>query len=153
MLRRDRWVIWAIVLLAAIGITPAATRTELIASATQTASGNSGAFSLATARDIMVGVDFTTGSSVTDLDLWLQASDDGGTTWYDYPADIVLTSANTAATGTIVSVASRDIVDSYSSTTAAQFVGIYKSIASDKIRLKWIFTGTSFTLSASMVAK
>ncbi len=128
-----------------------ATRQEMVASAAQTASGVSSGFSIPTAAQLMIGIDTTTGSSVTDFDLWLQASDDNGTTWYDYPADYVLksssTGANTPTAATLLIVASKN------STTAEQFVGVYKHIASDRIRLKWTFTGTSITFSASYVAK
>lgn len=147
-------------LLAALFLSPfahaAATRTEIIASAAFTTSGNSAAISTATATQLMVGVDVTAQSGTTPvLDLWLQVSDDGGTTWYDMPADLTLKTANTAGTGTLSSSpGARDIVDNLSAATG-QFLGIYKHIATDRVRLKWIISGTtpSFTFSASMVAK
>jgi hypothetical protein len=128
-----------------------AIRTEMVASAAQTASGNSAAFEIPTANNVMIGVDTTAGNTVTAFDLWAQVSDDGGTTWYDYPADAVLkvgaTTPGTAATN------QRDIVDGKSTATAEQFIAIFRNIASDRIRVKWTFTGTSITFSVSMVAK
>ena len=101
-----------------------ATRTEMVASGAQTASGVSAGFSIPTAADVMIGIDCTTGSSVTDFDLWLQASDDGGTTWYDYPADLVLKSSSTGANSPTANTLL--IVSSKASTTAEQFVGVFK---------------------------
>lgn len=152
-----RFSIWAILLLAALPCFAAATRTEMVASAAFTASGNSAAFSMSTATSIVVGIDVTAASGTTPvLDLWLQASDDGGTTWYDMPADWALKTATTAAAGTLTPSSGagvRDIVDGNATTGA--FLGVYKHLATDKIRLKWVISGTtpSFTFSASVVAK
>lgn len=131
-----------------------ATRTELQASAALIASGNTAKFALETASEIMVGVNVTAQSGTTPvLDMWLQVSDDGGTTWYDMPADYTLKTNNAAGQGTFV-IGARDIVDGLSAATG-DFLAVYKSVASDWVRLKWIISGTtpSFTLSASMVAK
>jgi hypothetical protein len=129
-------------------------RTELIASTAIVANGNTNAFALDTDSTLAIGVDITAGSGTVAFDLWLQVSDDGGTTWYDMPADLVLKSANSASAGT-VAANSRDIVDGKTTTTAEQFIGIYKSLASDRFRLKWILTGSSpsLTLSASAMSK
>lgn len=129
-----------------------ATRTELVASSAQTASGVSAKFQIPSAADVMVGVDITAGTSITTFDVWLQASDDGGTTWFDYPADLVLKST-TSGTANSATANTRDIVDNKTTTTAEQFVGVFKRIAADWVRLRWALTGTSVTFSASMVAK
>ena len=153
-----RRLIALLALLVALPASAAAARQEMVASAAFTSSGNSSAFPIPSCTNLFVGIDMTTGSTVTALDMWLQASDDGGTTWYDYPADITLKDASTAAAAGAETAASgtqstRDIVDNYASTSAQRFVGIYRGIASDRIRLKWVFTGTSFTFSASYVCK
>ena len=132
-----------------------ATRSEMVASAAFTASGVSAAFPIPTANHVMVGVDITAASGTPVLDLWLQGSDDGGTTWYDMPFDIALQTSTSATEGTTRSN-DRSIIDNRTSTTVpAQFIALYKSVATDRIRLKWIISGTtpSFTFSASMVAK
>lgn len=137
----------------------AATRTEMVSSAVQSASGNSAAFSIPTATNLMVGIDLTACGGSTVATVWLQGSDDGGTTWYDYPADLVLQGANTAATGTLSSAPGRrNIVDTLtcgSSLTLVPYVAVYKGIATDRVRLKWILSSvtTGITFSASMVAK
>jgi hypothetical protein len=143
-----------IVALAVSSAFGAATRQEMVASAAFTASSNSASFSISTAVNLFVGVDITAASGTPVLDLWLQGSDDGGTTWYDYPCDVQLKTSLTASEGT-TSANVRSIVDNKTSTTAEQFMCEYKAVATDKIRLKWIISGTtpSFTFSASYVAK
>ena len=136
----------------------AATRQEMVASAAQTASGNSATFSLATCNNLFVGVDVTACSGTLVLTAFLQGSDDGGTTWYDYPADLAIATANTAATGTLSPAPGRrNIVDTLtcgSTLNAVPYLGVYKNIATDRIRLKWIASSTtSATFSASYVCK
>ena len=126
----------------------------MVASTAFIASANSAAFSVPTGEQLMIGVDITAASGTPVLDLWLQASDDGGTTWYDLPHDIAMQSSSTATENAPTTLV-RSIIDNRTSTSAAQFVAIYKSLPSDRIRLKWIISGTtpSFTFSASMVTK
>jgi hypothetical protein len=127
----------------------------MIASAAFTASGNSAAFSVPTGEQLMVGIEVTASSGTTPvLTAWLQVSDDGGTTWYDMPADMTLLSAATAATGTMSSAPLRNIINTVTS-AAGKFLAIYKQVPSDRVRLSWVISGTtpSFTFSASMVTK
>lgn len=126
----------------------------------QTTSNNvTPAFPIPSATDLMVGVDITVGVGVTTFDLWLQVTDDNGTTWYDYPADVILVSNDAAAAGAQRQAAisgvteTRDIIENHSGTGAKQAVAIYRRIPADKIRLKWKFSGTSVTFSASAVVK
>ncbi len=138
-----------------------ATKQELVGSATFSASGNSPAFTLASMLTAVVGVDITavTGTGSPTMDAWLQVSDDGGTTWYDMPADWALKTNNAAAQGTLTPASGsgvRDIVDG--ATAAGDWLGIYKHLAADRVRLKWIISGTftagqGFTFSASIVGK
>ena len=129
-----------------------AERIELVASAVQTASGNSAAFKVDTIKEAMVGVDITAGTTVTALDIYLEGSDDGGTTWYELPCDVAMQTSGTA-TDNAARTNERDIVKSKASTTAEKFIGIYRNLAADYVRLRWIFTGTNFTMSASLVGK
>ena len=132
----------------------AAQRDEFLASQAVTASSNSPAHELSTVTMLMVGVDVTAGSGTPTLDMWLQGSDDGGTTWYDLVADQVLKSAAAAASNS-VSTNVRDIIDGKTTTTAEKFVAIYKHVPTDRVRLNWIMSGgsPSLTLSASWVGK
>jgi hypothetical protein len=134
-----------------------AQRTEIIASSAFTANGNSAAFPIPTAEQLIVGVDVTAQSGTSPiLTVFLQCSDDGGTTWYDMPVDLTLLSANTAATGTMSATAKRNIVDTLTGAAAVgQFLAVIKAAPTDTLRAKWIISGTtpSFTFSISMVAK
>jgi hypothetical protein len=130
-----------------------AERIELVASATQTASGNSAAFSVPTAVMAMLGIDITAGSTVTKLDIYLEGSDDGGTTWYELPCDVVMKTSAVDADNAATSAPQRDVVKDKASTAAEKFTGIYRQLPADYVRLRWIFTGTSFTMSASLVVK
>ena len=57
----------------------------LVASAARTATGNSGALSLTLEPDAaMIAVDVTVASASDTLDIYVQTSHDGGTTWTDF---------------------------------------------------------------------
>jgi hypothetical protein len=138
-----------------IPVYAAAQQTEILASGTFTASGNSAPFQVPTASQLVVGVTITAVSGTSPLlDAWIQVSTDKGTTWYDMPADLVLLTDTTTASST--PVARRDIVDASDGTSTKRiYLGVYKDLAADRFRLKWIISGTtpSFTFSASVVAK
>jgi len=143
----------------------AAVRTEMVASGTYT-SANSAAFSLSTSNLLMVGVDVTSCTGAGRFDIWVQTSDDGGATWFDYPADLVLSGTgptpNATAgvlNGTTTAVATppgqRNITGfaGHAVTTANGYVGVYRGIASDRYRVRWLVTFTSCVFSVSSVAK
>lgn len=125
-------------------------RIELLASATQTASGQSAKFAVTTLTMGMVGLDVTAADTVSDFTAWLEGSDDGGTTWYELVADHVLPSTGVAAGGT-VAANDRDICDGV--TAAGKHAAVYKHLCADYIRLAWTLAGTSVTFSASLVGK
>lgn len=133
----------------------AATRVELLASAAQTASSNSASFKISTIDHAVVGVDITAGSgTVSDFDLWLEVSDDGGTTWYPIAPDVVVVGSTRAATWT-VDLDDAYIVDSKASTTAETYLAQFPAISADYVRVRWTLTGTtpSLTFSVSLVGK
>lgn len=123
-------------------------RQEMVASATQTATGNSASFPVPTVSMISVGVDVTA-EDMTDFDAWLEGSDDGGTTWYPIPP-------NTRTVGstrtTTVDPTDCLIVASHAA-GAEKFWADYNHLATDRIRLAWSLTGTDITFSASYVGK
>ena len=53
----------------------------LLASAAQVATGNGAAFNVPSLKELACVVDLTAVSSGTSLDVFLQGSADGGTTW------------------------------------------------------------------------
>jgi hypothetical protein len=128
----------------------AATPSELVASQAFIASGNSVALPLSTASLLVATVNFTAGSgTISGMDLWFQASADGGTTWFDLPADLVLKTSS-AAGGNTTTANQRNIVAGKTTTTAEQFIGIFKHVAANRVRAKWVLTGTSPSLSFSV---
>ncbi|HOC18440.1 MAG TPA: hypothetical protein PKK95_09240 [Vicinamibacterales bacterium] len=154
MLRR--WITFLVA--TAIALAPvqgAATRFALLASQAQTASANSSAVQVATITQAVVGIDITAGSgTVSDFDLWLEVSDDGGTSWYPLAPDVVIVDSTRAATWN-VDADHAYIVDSKASTTAEKYLAVFKQVPADYVRLRWTLTGTtpSLTFSADMVGK
>lgn len=122
-----------------------AIRTEIVASAQFTAAGNSASFSMPTSNDLVIAVDVTQ-YATGPVGIMFQISDDGGTTWFDYPIDISLVTTSTAA-GTIATNASSIVPGGVS-----KWVMVMKNIAADRIRLRWTVTG-SITFSATAITK
>jgi hypothetical protein len=131
-----------------------ATRQEIFASQAVTTSGNTTPVDAATLTMLMIGVDITAGSGTVVLDVFLEVSDDGGTTWYECPADQVLLSSGLAGENTVVTD-HRSIVDNKTTTAAAKYLAVYKHLPGDVFRVRWILTGTtpSVTMSISFVGK
>lgn len=128
-------------------------RFEMHASAAEVATGNSAWFSVPTLSMLAMGVDLTaiSGAGAT-LSVWLQGSDDGGTTAYDIASDQRFESS-TAATDITAALDKRNIVDA--ETAVAKWMAIYKELPTDTVRLAWVISGTtpSITFSASAVGK
>ena len=133
----------------------ASQRFEFHASGAETATGNSGAIQIPTFSQMLVGVDVTAVSGTTPaMDIYLQGSDDGGTTWYDMPYDLQMTTA--AAPADIdANETRRNINGTAAAAATGKHLAIYKEIPTDTVRLRWVISGTtpSFTFSASGVGK
>jgi hypothetical protein len=124
-----------------------AVRTEIFTSAPVTAAGNTAAFNIPTAAHLFVGIDITAWGTVGPV-FFFQVSDDGGTTWYDHPIELQMTTLATGAAGT----ATVNSV-SYASTIIGKVLFNFKNLAADKYRLRWTVASGSATFSASAVAK
>lgn len=127
---------------------------ELAPSQARTASGATDWFVAETITMAMVGIDITAASGTIAFDLWLEGTDDDGTTSYELVADQVLQTNGAAASAT-VNTNVRDIVDNKTTTAAAKFSAIYKHLPTGKVRLAWLLTGTtpSVTFSGSLHGK
>lgn len=125
-------------------------RIELSASAAQNVSGQGGAQAVANVKEITVFVDLTAIDTGTTLDVYLQSSSDGGTTWYDIAADWSLLTSATRTTGAMVTVPARSIAAF--TTAAAKAVGVYTKFG-DLVRAAWFINGTSYTFSVKAVVK
>lgn len=124
-----------------------ATRTEIFASASVTAAGNTAAFSIPTANHLMIGIDVTVWNTAGPV-FFMQWSDDGGTTWYDAPIELLMTHVLAGTAGTASTNAA-----SWTPTAAMRASFIFKNIAADTYRLRWTVASGNATFSASATAK
>jgi len=104
----------------------------------------------------IVGVALAAATGTTvKLSVWLQVSDDGGTTWYDMPYDLQLkTQTGTADPSAVVN--KRNILSEMTETDDnTNHLAVYKHIPADFIKLKYAVSGTSpsYAVSASLVGK
>lgn len=123
----------------------ASQRITIQSSAAQTASGNSSYFLVSTATQAVCYVDITAASAVSDFDLYLQGSNDDGTTWFDVPCDHVLDDAGGAV------ATQRNIVNNETGT--GKWTGVFKVFPYKHVRAKWALTGTSVTFSVILDVK
>ena len=126
--------------------------TELLASAVQSASGNSASFPIRTQTMAVVGIDITATSGTSEaLDIWLQVSDDGGDTWYDFIYSQQMTSDDAAA-DINAAATNRNINGVSSALDVGKHLAIYRHLPAGHVRLKWVISGTTptFTFSASL---
>ena len=124
---------------------------ELLARAAQTASANVAAIKVGTFTMGMATVNVTAkaGTSPT-LKVWLQGSDDGGTTWYDLPYDFQM---DTTAGGTDVDAVTgkRNIAES--ADALGLWAAIFKHLPCGHVRAVWAIGGTggpSFTFAVKL---
>ena len=114
-------------------------RTEVVPNAAYTVSGSSQPVQVNTASMLAVMLNITALSGTPAFDCWLEASDDGGTTWYEVPADQVLKHAGVAAENTVV-INHRSVVDNHTSGTA-KYLARYGFCPYDRVRLTWTISG------------
>jgi len=139
-----------------------ATRLVLLASAGQTATANGAAFSVPSLTQCAVFVDVTTVTGTTPtMQVWLQSSSDGATTWFDLPYVARMTDNSGSATEgsggaqpSAGAVGGRNINGTTNITAASKYAATY-SIFSDYIRVRWFIGGTTpnFTFSVRAVCK
>lgn len=122
-------------------------------SESRTEDGESLGVKVPTLSMLMVGVDITAVSGTTPtLAVWLQTSDDGGTTWYDTPADLIMASSS-GSTDVTATTNKRNIAND--TAVVGQHVAIFKHLPSDYVRVKYDLGGTSpdYTFSVKAVGK
>ena len=128
----------------------AANRTEVLANGVYSANGVTAAVKVSTATMLMVGIDLTAKSGTLVLNVILQGSDDGGTTWFDIPCDQALITGGTVVTNHRCANGSTAL-----SSNAQQACGIYKHLPTDTVRVSYEISGTTptATMSISVVTK
>lgn len=129
-------------------------RFNILASAAQTATAQSGGVSVAGVTEMVVAVQCTVVSGTNpQLTVYLQTSRDGGSTWFDalHEGAVILTSG--AGTVTTEPNQTRNIVQGVGATFSA--TARYR-VFGDYVRLAWVISGSAtptFTFQADAVAK
>jgi hypothetical protein len=130
------------------------TRFEIQTSGAQGASSNSGGTPVSGIREMVVYFDCTASSGTGEtLDMWLQGSSDGGTTWFDLPFERS-TPADADGTETATIANGRDFVNMAADVACVDSASVY-TVFGDYVRVKWIIAGTtpSYTFSVKAIGK
>jgi hypothetical protein len=128
------------------------TRFDILASATQTATAQGGAISVSGIKELILFASCTASTAPTQLDVYLQSSSDGGTTWYDLTADEIQ-QTNSGAAETAASTNVRDVFAAVTSCASpVKAIGRY-TVFGDLVRAAWVLTGTNFTFSLKAIGK
>lgn len=133
---------------------------DLLASAAQTASGNGSTVDVSGIKELLVFIDAPSFSgTVNPWKVWLESSNDGGTSWFEVLADQVLkngtaTPGPASEAGTGNQLPMRDIVSETAGQAGSRYVAKY-SVFGNKVRLRWSLAGTtpSQTFSGKAVGK
>jgi len=119
-----------------------AIRTEIFPSTAITAGAASAGFSIPTASHLVILIDVTAYATTGPV-FFLQVSDDGGTTWFNYPMDLTM----------FGSVAPGVNKESLATTAVGKYLMLARNIPADRFRLLWTVAGGSATFSAVAIAK
>lgn len=115
---------------------------ELLPLQAYTVGAAGGAIDVAGLKELWVTVRLTTGSgTLGNFSVYLEGTDDEGTTWYELVADTVLKN-NGAADDPTTNVDKRNIVDNETTiiTTETKWTAQYTRFP-DKVRARWILSG------------
>lgn len=153
-----RWLLPLILLCALVSLPAYAvssTSITLLASAAQTASANGATVDVSGIKELTVYVNVTAGSgTLSAFSVYLESSDDGGTTWYEILADEILKTTGTAAEPT-PTIQKRNIVTEAAIVTSAKYAATFTNFG-NKVRVHWLITPTSApseTFSVKAVGK
>lgn len=132
-------------------------RGDFIGGSVINGSGNPGATDIPTLSllEVTINVTNVTGT-LTAANFWLEASDDGGNTWFAVAYDQQLTHTITATDPT-ANVNGRNINGTSSITpttllTSTKWTAVYKHLPAGMVRLAYVITGT-FTAGQGLTTK
>ncbi len=132
-----------VLLLAALPCLAGTERIELLASAAQTTSGNGASIDIPGYRELLVTVNLTAGSgTLSAFSVYLEASDDGGSTWYELVAETVLKNTATAGDPTVNSAKRNIVTETAIVSSATKWTAVYRTFG-EKVRARWLITPTS----------
>lgn len=126
---------------------------DIQASATQTASGNSGAIEIPSGSMLEIDALVTAQTVITAFSLWLETcTEDTPTNFTEMPFDLCTKSTrHTTSAAADITPRTNDIniVDNETtSAVVARYKAVYKHVPGPVCRLRWFFTGTNITFSA-----
>lgn len=123
---------------------------EFQASAAQTATGQGGAIPVANLKEMAVMIDVTNVSGSLSA-VYMQASSDGGTTWFDLLCDSFSNLTSGSASGTTGSYA-RNVVSSLTTGAVIKALASYGKVTSfgDYVRAAWVIAGSGPTCTFSV---
>lgn len=156
-----RWArTFALVLLAATLSTATPARAgssgtlSLLDSTIITGTAQGASISVRNLKDLLVFVDVTASSGPPTLDLYLQASSDGGTTWFDLTYEWSQeTTVTPSATEGAVRTANRDIVNGLNAAAPKRYTARYM-VVGDYVRVAYVVSGaTSYTVTVKAIGK
>jgi hypothetical protein len=128
------------------------TRFDILASAAQTATGQGGGISVSGIKQMALCVDLTA-STGTLTSIYMQASSDGGTTWFDLLCDTFCVLTSASGGGTTGSY-SRNLTANLATGQVMKILATYSKFG-DLVRLAWTENGSnpSVTISAKAIGE
>lgn len=122
------------------------TRFEVLASAAQTATAQSGGIAVGNLKELALCIDVTNVSASLSS-VYLQGSSDGGTTWFDLLCEsyVYTTSGTTVTSGTW----RRDVVTSFTTGVILKALATYRAFP-DYVRAAWVIAGSGPTSTFSV---
>jgi hypothetical protein len=156
--RRIDWILpflLAFLLLVPSPARAAATRFDIQASAAQTATANGGGIAVGGIKELAVFFACTASSGTGEtLDVSLQSSSDGGTTWYDMAYDYAVTTDGDG-TETAPTEIDRDFVNLGADVACTNNALAVYRVFGDYVRAHWFIAGTtpSYTFSLKGIGK
>ena len=132
-----------------------AVRLELLPLGAQTASGSGGWQAVPNASMATVFVNVTANSGTPTLTVFLEGSDDGGTTAYPLIADFGVETITTGDPDGVAVTTARTAIVNNITTTNQKCQATYKHLATDFVRARWLIGGTtpSYTFTVKLVGK
>lgn len=115
----------------------------LLEAGAQTGSANGATMDVPGAEELIVFLHRTTASgTITAFSVWLESSDDGGTTWYELCSDSLVTTSAAAADVTATKDKRNYVTETTLTSTDLKTAARYTNFGS-KVRVRWILTGTT----------
>jgi hypothetical protein len=115
----------------------------LLAPGAQTGSANGATMDVSGAEELLVFLHRTTASgTITAFSVFVETSDDGGSTWSELCADSLVTTTGAAADVTATKDKRNLVTETTLTSTDLKALARYSNFGS-KVRVRWLLTGTT----------